>query len=435
MNQMAVELNNSIQSEAPEVAGMLSALGKEMFMPRGIISQSAQAKKEAYKYNATIGIATENGEPMYLDCIYKNLNHFKPADIFPYSPTKGKEQLRRLWQEKMLRDNPSLSGKATSLPIVVNALTHGLSVAADLFCDNGDYVILPDKFWANYRLTFSTRRGGMISTFPLFDENGSFNVDGMLDKIKEAGRLNPKVIVIMNFPNNPTGYTPTESEAYRIVGGLRELADSGIKIVVVIDDAYFGMFFKDSIKESLFSRLIGLSRNLLPIKLDAITKESFAWGFRVGFITFGSPKIDNPAPVFAALEEKVEGSIRGMISSSSSLSQQAALAALQSPDYEREKAANVDILRKRFEKAEKALQKEEYKEYFAPYPFNSGYFLALKIFGVEAEALRVHLLEKYGVGTVSTGSFDLRVAFSSIDEEYLEDLFDIIYKGCVDLKK
>ncbi len=49
--------------------------------------------------------------------------------------------------EKMRLENPSLAGKDISTPIVTNALTHGLSIAADLFVNEGDTPLLPDKYW------------------------------------------------------------------------------------------------------------------------------------------------------------------------------------------------------------------------------------------------------------------------------------------------
>jgi aspartate/methionine/tyrosine aminotransferase len=149
MNPLAIELNNAIQEQTPPVHKMLSQLGLEMFMPKGIITQGAQAKDKAYKFNATIGIAKIGKDPMYLDCIHKHLRDYAPADVFPYAPTTGRMDLRKLWQEKQYRENPSLKDKQTSLPIVTNALTHGISIVADLFCNDGDYVVIPDKFWGN----------------------------------------------------------------------------------------------------------------------------------------------------------------------------------------------------------------------------------------------------------------------------------------------
>ena len=72
INPLAAELNQTIKNSAPVVYGMLSRFGKEVFFPKGILHQSALARKQAKKINATVGIATEDGEAIYLDCIHKH---------------------------------------------------------------------------------------------------------------------------------------------------------------------------------------------------------------------------------------------------------------------------------------------------------------------------------------------------------------------------
>jgi DNA-binding protein YbaB len=47
--------------------------------------------------------------------------------------------------------------------------------------------------------------------------------------------------------------------------------------------------------------------------------------------------------------------------------------------------------------------------------------------------LGVHLLNEYGVGTIAINSSDLRIAFSCVEEEDLEELFELIYSGINDL--
>jgi hypothetical protein len=61
--------------------------------------------------------------------------------------------------------------------------------------------------------------------------------------------------------------------------------------------------------------------------------------------------------------------------------------------------------------------------------------MCLQLKTVEAEPLRVHLLDKYGVGLISLGQKDLRVAFSCIDENQVQELFDTILQGVRDLEK
>lgn len=428
MNEIAQELNHQIQQENPHIYDLLSDLGKNLYFPKGILTQSAEAKQKAHRFNATIGIATEHDQPMFLPLIQETLANYAPKDLYPYAPPAGKPELRQLWREKMLNENPSLKDKSFSNPIVTNALTHGLSIVADLFLDENDPLVLPDKLWGNYNLIFGVRRGAKNVTFPFYTERGTFNTEGMKEALlskKDHG----KAVLLLNFPNNPTGYTPNEQEATEIVEVLREIAHQGMNLVVVTDDAYFGLFYEDSIKESLFARIANLHPRILAIKVDGATKEDFVWGFRVGFITFASEH----SAVLNALENKALGSIRGTISSASHPAQTFILNALQSSEFHAQRNEKFELLNKRACKVKQILDQGDYNDAWDYYPFNSGYFMCLKLKGVKAEALRLHLLEQYGVGVISLGESDVRVAFSCVEEQELKQLFDLIYRGFQDL--
>ncbi|QQZ63991.1 aminotransferase class I/II-fold pyridoxal phosphate-dependent enzyme [Paenibacillus sonchi] len=432
MNPLAEQLNDSIKAGNEHVYDMLSNLGKALYYPKeGILSQSAEAAAHAKKYNATIGIATEHGVPMHLGVIQEKLSAYSPKDLYGYAPPAGKPELRTLWREKMLRETPSLEGKSFGNPIATNALTHGLSIVADLFADQGDAVIYPDKNWENYELTFGVRRLSDTVNYPLFTEDMSFNSEGLLDALL-AQKDRGKAIVLLNFPNNPTGYTPGIKEGEAIVAAILRAAEEGINVVVVSDDAYFGLFFEDSLKESLFGRLANLHPRVLAVKIDGATKEEFVWGFRVGFITYASDSKE----VLAALEQKTMGIIRATISSGPHPSQTFVLDALKSPEFAEQKEEKFQIMKGRANKVKALLDSGKYgDEVWTYYPFNSGYFMCLKLHTVPADALRLHLIHNYGLGTIALGETDLRVAFSCIEEDQLEDLFDMVYAGIRDLEK
>jgi aspartate/methionine/tyrosine aminotransferase len=280
MNLLATELNNDIQAQAPAVFKMLSKLGQEMYMPLGILTQGAEAKQKAHKFNATLGIATTGGAPMYIDAIYDNLKSFKPTELFTYAPPAGLQELREIWQKKIYSQTPSLEGKQISMPVVTNAITHGLSIVSDLFCNEGDYIVMPDKFWGNYRLTFSVRRGAHLSTFQTFNEGGGFNISALLEKVRECSKLKPKVLVLLNFPNNPTGYTLTVSEAQQLADGLKEIAAGGVQLVCVADDAYYGMLYDDAcIKESIFGSMEQFRYSLFIFQYPVLSSYFSEHGF------------------------------------------------------------------------------------------------------------------------------------------------------------
>lgn len=104
MNQLAQQLNETIQQHNPNIYAMLSRLAQQIYFPKeGILSQSAEAKSKAKAFNATIGIATEGNTPMHLSVIQDTLSAYDPADIYPYAPPAGKPELRKAWKEKCLR--------------------------------------------------------------------------------------------------------------------------------------------------------------------------------------------------------------------------------------------------------------------------------------------------------------------------------------------
>lgn len=432
MNPLAKELNEILSQQNPHIVEMLSRIGTHLFFPKGILSQSAEAKQKAYRLNATIGIATEKGGTMHLSSVMQPICGLKPENSLTYAPSFGLPQIRSQWKEALYEKNPSLRGKTISLPVVTCGITHAISVFADVWIDPEDVVIFPNMMWGNYHLILNVRKGATIVQYPMFDDRWGFNVDAFSQCIEREAQGRGKIVVFLNFPNNPTGYTIHTDEADRIVAVLHRVAAGGKHVVAVLDDAYFGLFYEpETIKESLFARLAGLHPRLLAVKLDGATKEHFVWGLRVGFITYGGAGLNEEA--YLALEKKTAGAVRGSISNASHLSQSVILSAFGNPDSREEAAQKFEIMKRRANRVKAVLSDPKYRDAWDVYPFNSGYFMCLKLKTVDAEALRVHLLNQYGVGLISIGKTDLRVAFSCLEEEDIQTLFDLVLQGVCDL--
>jgi aspartate/methionine/tyrosine aminotransferase len=436
LHPLASALNQSLEQASPSVFSMLSALGKRLYFPKGILAQGAEAKVKGKRFNATIGIATEDGQPMYLPSIHKGISGLSVDEAYNYAPPSGRQKLREIWRDKLLAENPSMRGKSFGLPIVTSAITHGLALVGDLFIDAGDVMVAPDQLWDNYSLTFETRQGARIETFPLFAGKG-FNVDAFASTLRALGKTHDKLLVMLNFPNNPTGYMPTVAEGKSIVAALHEQAKAGTRLVVLCDDAYFGLFYHlggQSLTESLFGSLCNLHPNLLPVKLDGATKELFVWGLRCGFVTFGLGTTDNAQTVLDVLDAKARASIRSAISNSPMISQSLVEKALQSPAISDERNQKLDVLRKRAEAVYRVANEPRFAQSWDVYPFNSGYFMLIKVKGVDANKLREHLLDKHGTGLICTSPTDLRVAFSCLDVSQVEPLFEAVHTAIQELR-
>ncbi len=426
MHELANELNTALKGTI--VDEMFSAVGRRMFFPKGIVAQSAEAKKKATRFNATIGMATTGGKPMHLSDVYNQFaeNSLTPGQIFAYAPGGGDPELRELWKTEMLRKNPSLQGKEISLPIVTSGLTHGLSLLAQLFFEEGDTLVVPDLAWDNYELIFSHQVNATIRTFPLYTEAGSFNVEGLRETLSAIPEK--KARILLNFPNNPTGFTPSKDEMKRIQEVLVQLAEEGMRLMVISDDAYFGLFFEDETeKESLFSFLCDAHENIFAVKADAATKEEMVWGFRIGFVTYGGKALN--AGHYEALNKKTLGIIRSTVSNCDRPGQSLVLKAMRDgKKYHSDKASAFDEMQRRYHTIAKVLKKYEGSELLKPYPFNSGYFMAFKCKG-SSEVLRKHLLDTYQIGCINIADTTLRLAYCSVECDKIEELVDMVYQA------
>lgn len=423
MNKLAQELNKTLGSAAE----FLSDEGKRMYFPYGgILGQGGEAK--GCEINATIGMAfEEDGSPLVMDCFGKSTNLDKKA--FLYAGSFGLPKLRELWKAMELKKNPSLKNVKFSNPVVTNALTHGLRITAELFAGKSDELVVPDLFWDNYELIFQEVVGCKVSHFNTF-KRGGFDVEAMKKALSAPGK---KKILILNYPNNPTGYTATIEDAKKIVSTVKAVARKGKKIVVVLDDAYFGLVYEKGIhEESLFAEFAELDANVLAVKLDGTTKEDYVWGLRVGFISFAFKGATDEQ--LKALEAKAAGNVRSCISNATSIGQHMAITAYADPKYAAQKRQKYAVLKKRYVEIRNILKKHpEYLENFEVMPFNSGYFMCVKPIGVEAEKVRKHLIEKYSTGTIVLSGL-IRLAFSTIPKAKLAKLFANVSAAIGDLK-
>ncbi|MBR3669716.1 MAG: aminotransferase class I/II-fold pyridoxal phosphate-dependent enzyme, partial [Fibrobacter sp.] len=305
-----------------------------------------------------------------------------------------------------------------------------ISCAGYLFLDPGDEVIIPDLYWDNYELVFENSCGAKIKTFNTF-KDGGFDTEALRQALAES--KSDKKVVLLNFPNNPTGYTATEKEAVEIAKILTECAAAGNKVVALLDDAYFGLVYEEGVtKESIFTKIVDAHENLLAVKLDGPTKEDYVWGFRVGFMSFGFKGAT--AAQLKALEDKAAGTVRGNISNAPSISQKILLAAFQSEEYLQQKQEKYETLKKRFDIIKNELAAHpEYKDAFEPMPCNSGYFMCIKPKGVDAEELRQKLIKDYSTGTIMLSGL-IRVAFSAVPTDKLGKLFENIYNCIKEMK-
>ena len=420
LNPIAIELNDQIRDTAPSVFALLSELGKRIYLPKGILSQTAEANTKAHRFNATRAIASDDGNMMHLAVSRELVPELTLEGVYGYAPVLGQPELRDAWRTHLLKENPSLTETTLSLPIVTSGMTHGFNLISELFVNGNDPLILPDKIWGNYRLIFQTKGGAAIQTYPFFNTTNGFNTHDFRETLTNT--TGEKLLILLNFPHNPTGYAINRTEAQQIVDAIVARADDGCHILVMVDDAYAGLWYDASVMhESLFGLLVGCHPNVVPVKIDGATKEEYAWGLRVAFMTFGLGEA-----AMQLLEQKLSGLIRANTSGASQVSQTLILEAMKTSGYAEQKQRNYEILKGRALKVKKVVSNSRYAKLWEVYPSHAGYFTCLRLKSANAEVVRQRLLDEHGIGTIALGETELRVAYSCLEESDIETVFAVI---------
>ncbi len=399
----ASELNAALAALAPGAEACLSALGRRAALPLGIPQQSAEAA--GCERQATIGqITTGSGRPLTLPAMRRHFVDLDERQAFLYAPTTGLLALRQAWAAR-------IGAEGMSLPLVTAGMSHGLSLVADLFGGPGHPLVLGAPFWDNYATIFQLRCDTELRPFNLF-VGEQFNVPGMAAAL---ATLDGPGTLLLNFPNNPTGYSPTVDVAEQIV---RVVAAHPHPLVVVTDDAYGGLYFDDDcLPGSMFNALAAAvdPARTLVCKIDGATKELVFFGGRVGFLTFSAG-----GRAGEILVEKAATVLRGTLSSVSAPTQAAVLSALRDPQLAGQEAEVVGVLARRYRVLKASLASAGLEHF----PFNSGCFALLRLpAGHDANVVRRRLIADESTGVIAVPAANaLRVAFCSIDETDIPDL-------------
>jgi aspartate/methionine/tyrosine aminotransferase len=396
-------LNARLKAAHPAAASLLSDVGRRIYFPKGVPAQSAEAK--GCPVNATIGQYTDgHGGAEALVAIRDGIGAgVSLEDAVLYPAQGGVPALRDTWRARLV----ATAGESIGRPLVTAGLTQGLATVADLFVDAETDVIVPDPCWGNYNLIFGVRRGGNLVRWRLLDGD-RVDVAGLRALLSSCTR---KTVLVLNFPSNPVGFSPSVADAHAIVDALSACP---VPLLVVTDDAYMGMVWDDTcMAGSLFDAVVAAALpRVVPVKIDGATKELFFFGGRVGFLTFGLT--GEPA---AVLEDKAMGVLRATTSTTAAPSQALVLRALRDPDLAVQRARILERIRARHDRLRDGLAKAGVETL----PFNAAFFVLLKVRG-DAEQARKALLAE-GVGVVAfPAAGALRVSYASVALEDIDML-------------
>ena len=444
-----------------------SELGRRIFLPEGIFYWAGRAKEEA-ELNGTIGAAfgfendfIEGGSNKWVPCYLKEISEYSNLtidEIVPYTSIGGLHQTREYWKkwivkkslydENAQKDLLNRLEKYITIPVITTGVTNGLFNSCSLFLNPGEFIIAPNKRWGNYDNIIKKYINANIKPFEFF-KGKNLNLDGIKEAINQVSEIQEKIVIILNFPNNPTGYVPTKEEGKKLVNLLRESQKFYNKpIIVIVDDAYEPYTYtNDTIKTSIFYDLHQLEEEVIPIKLDGITKELLLYGGRIGFITFGLKphwtaneiELEN---LKKEINNKLEGFTRATISNCNSFYQvltQKLFTEKGTTQIINSRDKVKLLLRDRFERINQELNQINNPSISID-PNSGGFFVFMNLnpSKIKATEFADYLLKKYKVGIIPIEKPDenvngIRIAYCSINLSAIPELIKRINSALQDL--
>ena len=248
---------------------------------RKLVPYALQAKQEGIKvYHLNIGQPDIETPKSALDAVKNN-----DLKIYEYALSEGNLNYRTALNNYY--HSLGFTDLTTDNFIVTNGGSEALNFAISTLCDDGDEVIIPEPYYANYNGFASSFNVKVVAVSSTIETGFALPpVEDFEEKITDKTRA----ILICN-PGNPTGYLYTREE-------LQKLADIAKKhdIVIISDEVYREYVYDGKQQISMFE-FPEIAENCIII--DSESKRYSMCGVRIGFMVTRSKKIHDAAMLFA----------------------------------------------------------------------------------------------------------------------------------------
>ncbi len=315
-----------------------------------------------------------------------------------YTPTSGIAELKEAIAKKFLSEN-KLTYQPSQIVVSCGA-KHSIYNLIQVLSEAGDEVIIPKPFWVSYpeMVKLSGATPVILETSP--SENFKINISRLKKTITPKTKL-----LILNSPSNPAGIVYDREN-------LRQIAEVCVenKILVLSDEIYEHLIYDGNKHESLAS--LGKEIYDLTLTVNGFSKSFSMTGWRIGY--------------FGAAEEIAKAVTKFQdhsTSNPSSISQKAALAALESKNSWGQK------LRQEFAERRdlmlSGLDKIQLLSYIRP---EGAFYVFCDIskLGMDSTSFAKRLLDEEHVALIPGGGFGcddfVRLSFSTNQEKIKEGL-------------
>ena len=274
--------------------------------PSATLAITAQAKKIKAEGIDVLGFGA--GEPDFDTPAHIKEAAKKAIDsgFTKYTPASGMKELKEAVGKKFKNDN-NLSYSTEEILISCGA-KHSIFNIILTLCNQGDEVLLPSPYWVSYPEMIKVA-GAKPVILGTTQENNFKITPGQL-----KGAITSKTkLLILNSPSNPTGMVYTREELLSLSSIL-----AGEGIFCISDEIYEKIIYDGEVHTSIAS--LGPEIKRLTIVVNGVSKSHAMTGWRIGFAA-------GPQELIQAMSNLQSHST----SNPASISQKAALAALEGP--------------------------------------------------------------------------------------------------------
>jgi methionine aminotransferase len=244
---------STIQSKLPRVGTTIFTVMSQLAADCGAI-------------NLSQGFPSFDPDPELMRLI----DHHLRSGANQYAPMPGVPSLRREIAAKVARLYGRAVDENTEVTVCTGA-TEGLFSTIQAMVRAGDEVIVLDPAYDSYEPAV-TLAGGVTRHVPLVEANGEFRIDWqrLRDTIGNKTR-----IIILNFPQNPTGAVLTEADLATLAELLRDTS-----VFLVSDEVYEHIIFDGVAHQSLLRNDELWQRAFV---ISSFGKTYHATGWKVGY--------------------------------------------------------------------------------------------------------------------------------------------------------
>ncbi len=245
--------------------------------PSRSVTMLAKAKKMQQTDPDIINLT--GGEPDFPTPrpICEEVNRQLRAGNTHYSDSRGNEDLRARLAQKLTEENNAPFNEDQILVTPGGKMAVYLAIRA--LVNPGDEVIWLAPGWVSYPSIVEASGGVPVAVHLKYDEDYAIKRDAL-----EAAASGKTKLLIINYPNNPTGRILTESDIAELTEFLRAHPD----IYLLSDEIYEKIIYDGKQAVSMASLPEFFGR---VIVVNGFSKCSAMTGWRVGYLACADPEL------------------------------------------------------------------------------------------------------------------------------------------------